>query len=241
MSEEERLESLLREALTPEGLPEDEHRALLSLSTALSEGKGLVGIAGESRLALELIREAVAVEEPRPRPLQSLWRTVGALAAGVFGALVLSQFLLRPSSERPLHPKGGDALAIGVKRAGARIELKRQDSIRVGDELGFFYTAARPGYLAIFSAGEDGTNTVVFPAQADQMAFVEAGAGQPVSDGAVAEAAAGCEFVVALFSDEPLPLSAVAPALRVERQGLECRLWHSIPNLRTIDTWLVRR
>jgi len=241
VSEEERLEALLREALTPEGLPEDEHRALLSLSAALSQGKGLVGIEGASGLALELIREAVVVEEPRPRPLQHWGRTLGALAAGVLGALVLSQFLLRTSSERPLHLKGGDALAIGVKRAGARIELKRQESIRVGDEVGFFYTAARAGYLAILSVGEDGTNTVVFPAQADQMAFVEAGAGQPVSDGAVAEAAEGCEFVVALFSDEPLPLAAVAPAFRVERRGPECRLWHSVPGLRTIDTWQVRR
>ena len=81
MSEEERLEALLREALTPEGLPEDEHRALLSLSAALSQGKGLVGIEGASGLALELIREAVVVEEPRPRPLQHWGRTLGALAA----------------------------------------------------------------------------------------------------------------------------------------------------------------
>ncbi len=159
---------------------------------------------------------------PFPRRLRLFVAPALALAA-MLCAFVASQLMPRPDADR-LTPKGAASwsLELAVQRGGQQFLAPSGARLLKGDQLGFFYSAPRDGYLTVLYADAKGAPVRIFPARGEQSAKVAAGEKLPLSDGAVLDDGAGCEWAVGVFTPAPLAddkARALVSAMLAARKG----------------------
>jgi len=178
------------------------------------------------------VAEIWDAEEPSPEGigarLLGFW-SLPRLALAASAALLALVLVLVPvgprEEERILRPKGTWQLHVAAERSGHTFRVQNGSILQTGDQLGFFYTAERPGYLMILYADEEGEIIRLFPALEPQSAIADEGKNIRVPDGAKLSPGEGCEWVVGLFSDQPITGDQAREAIgRMlgERKG--CRL-----------------
>lgn len=152
---------------------------------------------------VETIWEAVP---PRPRRSFRLFVQFGggALAAAAATAVLVAMLRSPIEDGERLQPKGSFDLLVAVDRGGKGAPLRNGGHVQTGDRLGFFYTAGAAGYLAILYGADSGEVERLYPSGPGPSVAVLAGREVRVPDGAVISAGQGCEWIVGLFSKEPL-------------------------------------
>ncbi len=165
-----------------------------------------------------------AWDEPRRarswRPM--LWFSPAVLALGAAAALVV----LRPADRAdPLTAKGTWALHVAVEREGQVFRAHDGVALREGDRLGFFYTADKPGFLTVLYADEKGEVVRLHPSNDGPPQLAEAGTNVRIPDGALISPGQGCEWVIALFSADPLAAqTAIKDGKRMVARRKGCEL-----------------
>jgi hypothetical protein len=174
---------------------------------------------------------------PQNRSTRRVVLAAAALLAGIAAVLLLS----RPWTERPRPGEGlslkgpADRLQIAVRRNGARFTAQPMSRLVEGDRLGMFYSADRPGYLAVFDIDGDGKVTPLYPSGRDQSAPIPPGEAVPLKDGAVVRDGRGCEWIAAVFSNQPLDMARLEESLgHAERRVETCGLTADIPEARQV-------
>ena len=203
----------------------------------------MVGLPPSQPSGHELRRGMVAAISPLPLPenqRQGLWRPIAAFAVL---ALVASTALLSRETTKPANPddyigargaapgKTADALVgvgvSGVTESGREYEVVAEGTAWLSDYLRFFYTSEDRDlrYLFVFGLQDAPTPLWYFPLPEElRSVSIQAGTDArsvqlPYETGLAARHRAGPLRVVALFSERPLDLTAVALAL-------ESRPWH---------------
>jgi hypothetical protein len=171
----------------------------------------------------------------------SLPRLALAASAAVLAlVLVLVPFGPR-EKERVLVPKGTWQLHVAAERSGHTFRVQDGSILQTGDQLGFFYTAERPGYLMILYADEEGEIVRLFPALKPQSAIAAEGKNIRIPDGAELSPGEGCEWVLGLFSDQPFTGDQAREAvgrMLGERKG--CRLDASSAKLHGVGIQVIQ-
>ena len=144
-----------------------------------------------------------------------------------------------PSEEQTLVPKGvsSDKFFVAAKRRGASFPIHPLDRVLSGDQLGLFYTMEEEGFLAVFSRDDAGMVTPLYPTEGDTSALVSLGRKVPLSDGAVVGDGENCEWLIAVFSDEPISIDHLLEKVEAgERVGENayCGLDIAIESARTV-------
>lgn len=159
---------------------------------------------------------------PFPRRVRLFVAPALALAA-MLCAFVASRLAPAPDLQR-LTPKGAPSwsLELAVERGGQQFLAPSGARLQKGDQLGFFYSADRDGYLTVLYADAKSAPVRIFPARGDASAKVSAGQKLPLSDGALLDDGAGCEWAIGVFT--PAPLSgekarALVSAMLAAREG----------------------
>ncbi len=164
------------------------------------------------------------------RPVVAVWAGVAAVAAAV---LVVSLNFV--GSDTVLQVKGVDyGMNMAVQRGTERFTLQPGESVETGDHLGLFYSAPERTFLAVFSVDRDGKSSLLFPVGGQTSASVEPAVQSPLPDGAVVREGSACEWIVAVFSERPLAVSALGQALLGARRAPACTLDPTIPNARVV-------
>jgi hypothetical protein len=176
------------------------------------------------RMDLEAFRVLEREPELRRFGFRPLWAVlVGCLAVvGLASVLWLSSRGAEEASS--FRIKGGFGLQLAVQRGDKRFVASSHDRFQTGDALGFFYTAPADRYLSVLFSDEQGRVVRVFPQGEPRR--VPAGAERPLPDGAVLEPGEGCEWIVAVFSEEPVDPARMAERLRqaVRQRQPDCTL-----------------
>lgn len=165
------------------------------------------------------------------------WAAAAACAALLVGTAVFLQQPTDAAREIEFAVKGeADHIDVAVQRKGQRFRLRPPGQLEDGDQLGFFYTAQRPGYLTLFDLRASGEASLLFPRHAPRSGAIAAGSEIPLPDGGTFTPAPGCEWLVAVFSDRPLAIETEAGALRAAAtaSGPGCDLQPEIEGARTI-------
>jgi hypothetical protein len=198
--------------------------------------------------ATQALHDLGSSPAPAPAPPVSLaeraraWvgRPVTWAAAAACAALVVGTTVFLPTDaarEIEFAVKGeADHMDVAVQRKGQRFRLRPPGQLEDGDQLGFFYTAERPGYLALFDLRASGEASLLFPSDAPRSGAIAAGSEVPLPDGGTFTRAPGCEWLVAVFSDRPLAIETSSAALRTAAaaSGPGCDLQPEIEGARTI-------
>ena len=196
-------------------------------------------------------RDAVG-RDRRFRQGDGLARKLVPLAAAASISALLSIFWMwnfgpekRPPSEADLVIKGGgDALYAAVRRGASKFALRPLDTLLTGDELGLFYSTEKEGCLAVFSRDAAGETDLLYPLDGSTSKRVVKGVKVPLSDGARVSDGTGCEWIVAVFSDEPIPLDNIAAAVkagRVDSTSDSCGLRITVAQARSVRVLPVKR
>jgi hypothetical protein len=206
------------------------------------------------REALALLLEAEGMATtPLPARAVWAWRARPALLAAsvalVLGvAALLGWRLLGPGgaeiaqSQGTLAIKGGaDTIAIAVERGTRRFRARPGDALLDGDRIGFFYSAEQSGFLTLLELNERGETAVLFPAAGGNSAPISAGSRLPLPDGGVVRQTDLCEWLVGVFSSEPLDLARVKIELAAAgRAATGCSLAPVVAGARTVWVFKVR-
>lgn len=131
-------------------------------------------------------------------------RLFAAPALALAASLCLFVLWNRPVDGDRLVPKGAWSLELAVQRGGQQFLAPSGAQLLTGDQLGFFYSSPREGWLTVLYADTSGAPLRIFPARSSGSAKVAAGQNVALADGAVLEAGQGCEWVVGLFTPAPL-------------------------------------
>ena len=154
--------------------------------------------------------------QPLPRSLRPRRPTWLGASAGLAAAAALAiVFAIPPHKPRPVlsdddvRSKGSPHLDLQVERDGLLEPLLPGDRIRPGARVQPSYTAAAPGWLAIF--GVDGAGRVQrhYPVGTDASAFVPAGRAEPLPFSLTFDSIPGLERIIAVHCPWPLDLAAV--------------------------------
>ena len=147
--------------------------------------------------------------------------TMGLVAAAAVFLLGLTSYLIAvPSKEKKLDSgalriKGvGDDLLVVVQRGKKQFVVSPLDRLQEGDRLAMAYSADRKGYLVIVSRDSEGDATVLYPTAGRASAPIFAGERIPLKEGGFVENGTGCEWVIAVFSDDPLDTNRVLRAVK---------------------------
>lgn len=187
--------------------------------------------------------EAVATGtdvKSRKRKLRKRPYTIISLAAIIVTAIAVALWwhsystAIEPSVTQ-LTPKGPqDSISVVIRRDDRLLEATHADTLRNGDQLGFFYSTQTPAYFALVTRDSDGEAVVHYPANGKQSALVQPGENVPLPDGATVEEPGPCEWVVGVFSKKPLELkSLVEHVKRAKVSGASCDLKLKIKDTRT--------
>jgi hypothetical protein len=174
-------------------------------------------------------REAVVLTFPR---MVRLFAPAVALAAGLLAIVLVTR--PAPPDDR-LMPKGRAApsqteerlaaaawsLEVAVQRGDRQFRAPSGSTLRAGDQLGLFYSAATDGYLIVLYADDHAPPVRIFPAQKETSARIAPGQNVRLSDGATLAEGQGCEWLVGLFTRTPLPATQADALVRkmVERRA----------------------
>lgn len=167
-------------------------------------------------------------------------------AAGLLAVAVLLLVFKSPSHLPPtdgpqvLTAKGADVLVIDVVREGQRQHLAHSEMPLLGDELVFHHTSPAPGYLVLAHVDAARRVTRIHPLESPLSAPVDSGTARPIMVGnqqvnGVVTAGTGCEWVVAVFSDEPMDVTMVIRSLEHSEVGAACELTATVRAARAID------
>jgi len=226
--------------------PEDE-----GVRARASEHLASCAVCRESLLALEGSRSV-----PEPVAAASLWERISNwrhapsfrvrlawATAGMAAALLGVGLHHRATSPDMLVPKGSEhAFHIAVQRGASRFRLGPGEALQSGDRLGFFYSAPDASHLVVLDVEADGKAAALFPAGGRESARVLAGEGVGLPDGAIVRDGEGCEWIVAVFADAPLPVAEVREALgdAARLASSDCSLAPELPWARKVVTLTVR-
>lgn len=170
----------------------------------------------ESRAGARLLREALALAPRQIAAEQRGWLWGGSLAAVAAAALVV--VLLRPAAEPPsLQPRGGE------QPAASRLELLLRGGpagpwlavdrpVAADSELAFrLDNAERYPWLSLFIVDSSRQVHLLYPARAGEqpLAIGDWPAGALLPDAFSPELAPGAFTAVAIFSRQPIDLTAV--------------------------------
>jgi hypothetical protein len=210
-----------------------------------------LGLCSDCRADLEVftsVEEIWDAGEPAPEGiidrLLGFWtlpRLALAASAAVLALILVLVPLGPPEEERILVPKGTWQLHVAAERSGHTFRVVDGSVLQTGDQLGFFYTAERPGYLMILYADEEGEIIRLYPALKPHSAAAAEGKNIRIPDGAELSPGEGCEWVVGLFSDRPLTGDSAREAIgRMlgERKG--CRLEASSAKLQGVGIQVIQ-
>ncbi|OGQ87721.1 MAG: hypothetical protein A2289_24720 [Deltaproteobacteria bacterium RIFOXYA12_FULL_58_15] len=187
--------------------------------------------------AVHLLRSMDAPAAPARAPTRIgqkwPWLNMQRLAFAATGLLLLfgtTWVALQSSSVNPIRSTlvskgGGDSIAIAVRRGEERFVAQPTTPLFEGDLLGFFYSAVEPGYLLLLNVDEEGSSSRVFPVRGVVSGEIEAGQNVNLPDGGIMRAGPGCEWLVAVFSQQPLPIKSVEELVGSAAQdsGPECQ------------------
>jgi hypothetical protein len=172
----------------------------------------------------------------RPRlARQAVW--AGAAACMLLIATgVVWQWHVAPSEVRFAVKGEVDHLDVAVLRDGRGFRLPPNGELLDGDQLGFFYSAAEPGYLALLDVQTSGRVSRLFPRNATESQAIFSGSEVRLPDGGAFEKTPGCGWLVAVFSDRPLALEDLSARLRhaASNAGAGCVLQPEVAGARTI-------
>jgi hypothetical protein len=149
-------------------------------------------------------------EEERPfiqrllGPGRLRWAAGLAAAAALALVLVLVPFGGQEGREGVLTPKGYWQLHVAAERDGKTFRVTDGSVLKTGDQLGFFYTAEKEGYLTILYVEESLRIVRLYPTLGTPGGQVTLGKNIRIPDGAVLSPATGCEWIVGLFSEQEL-------------------------------------
>jgi hypothetical protein len=229
---------LLAGVLSGHGRDPERQQAAESLSRDIELAEGLL-------ILTELEREHRAPALRTRRWRRRLTGSLSVLVAALIGAVIVfsRSWTQAPYVDDSLTSKGaGDTLAVAVEHDGQRFQLSPGQQLVAGDRIGFFYSSARPGYVAILTRDSGGEAALLFPADGDKSAPVRAGNRLPVPDGAVASEGAGCEWFVAFFADRPFDTEEARRTLAgAEANRQNCDLLLHYTNARSTVIFPVRR
>jgi hypothetical protein len=167
-------------------------------------------------------------------------RTWAFAALGACALVLVAVLFVWPEhkgDEQAFTIKGKlDRIDVAVERQGRQFRLRAADQLQSGDRLGFFYTASRPGHLALFDVSGSGSVSVLFPHGATHSAAINSGFEVALPDGGVFTAPGGCEWLVAIFSDDSLPFESTIEIVRAAARAAstDCALEIDIPEARSI-------
>ncbi len=247
------LEALLSRHFRSPPMPEDDEQ-LQRLAHALSCAPGAAErdamqdtLRSDPQLqrAVELVQ--AEAETPADKPNIAPWRIARPWLSmvAVAAAGLLSFVALRATGPQApaMRVKGaGDMLFVGADREGQRTQVRAMDVIAPGDELGFFYSAERPGYLVIGYRDESGEALIVEPAQSELARPVAPGEHVALPDGVVVEQGSGCEWFVAGFFDAAVPVAELRDALAAATfDSKGCILHMQVPAARSVSVLPTRR
>jgi hypothetical protein len=233
------MEQLLRRCYRSEPISDAEHREteLLARVVAGNDDPDLRARATDHAVRSRELTEALLLASGTtalPQISRGTRRGL-ILIGGAIAALVLmslpSLFSVSPDQRSVLMPKGmEDRLDVAAQRGEQRFRLRANDSIRAGDRLGFFYSARRPGYLTLLSIDDAGVFSVL-----QSTMSIEPGREVPLRDGAVADEGKGCEWIVAVFSDVPIPIDDMRKQIETaSRSTAGCTLAPTISGARSV-------
>ncbi|MCP4675519.1 MAG: DUF4384 domain-containing protein [Deltaproteobacteria bacterium] len=207
-----------------------------------------------SMVAQGMIEPLQSADKPARTPaypelMVKRWRSAALAAAAVLVVGLAAVYFWQPSKEHPYDPgsklaiKGSaDNLFVAVQRGPSQFTARPFDRLEEGDQLGLFYSAETPGYLAVFSLDGEGEASLLYPAEGIKSAAIAANERVPLSDGATVSQGSGCEWIVAVFSHLPLPVDKTAETIRQATRNIkECHLELEISNARTIHVFPVLR
>ena len=168
---------------------------------------------------------------------------IAAVAAVILVVLVLVLFHRLAGPETGMVVKGEtDEIYLAVQRGSQRFKAKPMDRLLESDHIGLFYSAPSAGYLVIYNLDERGQVTLLHPVGLAQSSKIEIGYETPLPSGGVVKNGSGCEWVVAVFSNQPLPLKEIESQLGNSRRDLVgCGIEVSIPEARAVRVFPITR
>ncbi|MBN2531191.1 MAG: hypothetical protein JXR76_32710 [Deltaproteobacteria bacterium] len=168
-------------------------------------------------------------------------RTMGAIAAILLFAGVLPVWMMirdrtPEDTASALAVKGrADDISVVIRRNGRAFIARPSEPLQTGDDLGFFYSAKKKGYLALFTRDSSKSVYLLHPVDGVRSASIDAGLNVSLPDGASVETVSRCEWVIGVFSDSPLSVADlernVADAMETNSS---CGLALQIPNARSV-------
>lgn len=161
----------------------------------------------------EMFLRQVATKTPQPGRRR---RWVPALAFGLPAlALAVGISVALVGTPPGIRGKGG-ALTVVVQRpgeSGAR-PVAQDARLDRGDALRFSFAAPRDGYLMILDLDGSGKATVFHPYGGARSSRIRAGAADFLPNSVILDAAPGPEWIVAVFSPEPLEAEPLLAQVR---------------------------
>jgi hypothetical protein len=182
----------------------------------------------------------VSLNEKREQR-KRLWRPISlsaaALLLGAVSLFLLTETKLSTPTEDRFVTKGHrDGFTVAVRRGQKAFTAKHLEELKTGDNLGFFYSASTPGYLAVLNRDTSGKTAVLFPGEGVNSQAIEAGETISLPDGAVVEEGTACEWVIAVFSENPIPLELITSAAQnAKKTRTQCGLSLDLKEARTIS------
>jgi RNA polymerase sigma factor (sigma-70 family) len=169
-----------------------------------------------------------------------------AAAVLVLGLSIVFSVSRVPSEEEKggrLSVKGyEDDFIVAARRGASTFTINPMDRLQEGDALGMFYSSDRSGYLLVLSIDASKNAVVLYPAEKLTSAPILEGERISVADGALVEQGQGCEWLAAVFSDEPVNADAAIRAVKTGRMThAQCRLDLEVDGARTIRILPVTR
>ncbi len=163
--------------------------------------------------------EALVAKHAVARPATRRWWVFG-LGFAAATALALGLVWRSRPIDDDVQLKGGAFSVLVQSKDGAPRVVASGASLRAGEALSFRYVVPVDGYLAILDRDERGTSVFV-PSGA-----VKAGGSELVPGSVVLDDALGPEWIVAVFSPQPLDVTALLEALKQrppsERPSVGC-------------------
>ena len=236
---------------------EDERRAAAAhLHECVECAEAVVTLQGlQAERVVPLPIAQTGDDEERPGGGGRLLRFPVFVAAAAALAAALAVFVLRPTTIDPiveppqLVPMGSeDSISLSVQRGTNRFDVSPGDILKTGDNVVIFYSTPRRSQFAVIHVDDAGETTALYPAHGQRTSVaVRSGADVALPDGARLTAGSGCEWFVAVFSDDVLDLDDVdAAASKAARAAAPagdggCRMLVDLPGARSIIALSTRR
>ncbi|MBX7115603.1 MAG: DUF4384 domain-containing protein [Myxococcaceae bacterium] len=156
--------------------------------------------------------------ERKKQPLKG-WLPV---AVSLLLAMAVMPALL-PVVASPQVTFKGASVAVHVRRGEDVRTMREGEPLKPRDAVRFTLRSEKPGYAAVFERDSAGTVTVVAPFGSQSPQAIAAGS-TTLDDSAVLDGVLGQETFVAIFSEKPFAVNAVADSLRgaTEARAVAC-------------------